>query len=371
MDPQDQDTYNIMEKVPNTNNTNELPPRQQFNTYSKPKQEGGCLSFFFRIFGFIFSVFFTIFLLFFMFLCIAVVIAIMYSNGKDLIGEKHIAGSKESSAKIAILPVDGIILGGEDSFVRRAIRQASEDKRIVGIILRVNTPGGTVAGSDYYYYLLKELKKEKSIPIYVSMGGQATSGGYYISMAADKIFAERSTLTGSIGVIFPLYNAAGLCEKIGFSSNAITSGPMKGMGDMTKPMLPEERKIWQELVDESYRQFLDVVKEGRANLKDMPQKKLEEIADGRVYTAQQAKSLGLIDDICFMDDVVRKMIEEKGLNESEVEVIRYQKSASLSDILESSDSNYEETFQKAASALFTPEAYYLAPRTLPIGKKEF
>ncbi|MBO7681068.1 MAG: S49 family peptidase, partial [Thermoguttaceae bacterium] len=115
--------------------------------------------------------------------------------------EKVLSGDDFLPHKIAVLPIEGIITENEDGFIRQAIRTAYEDADIDALVLRVNSPGGTMTGSDYYYTLLKQLKEERSIPIIVSMGPVSASGGYYVSIAGDKIFAERSTVSGSIGVI--------------------------------------------------------------------------------------------------------------------------------------------------------------------------
>lgn len=403
-----------------------IPPRPQgyCPPYSIQRPQSFFMSFFKKIFGFFFALFLSGFLFFILaFVGIGILAGVLssFSNKESAVVEKTLAGNAQSFGKIAILPIEGLIDGKEDGFVRKAIRQASEDPRMKGIVLRVNSPGGTIAGSDYYYYLLKELKKEKKIPIVVSMGSLAASGGYYVSMVGDKIYAERSTMTGSIGVIIPLYNATDLCKKIGISSNAITSGPMKGMGDFTKPMNPEEKAIWQGLVDSGYKQFLDVVREGRpifrkedpvakketkndsdktgqkenenpagsskdskkdgkdhkdpvkkkesAPVSRKPVKDLEEIADGRIYSAQQAKDLGLIDEIGFTDDAVRKTIELAGLQECNVHVVRYKSTSSFLEMMETqSEEGLITDPADIAAQLLKPEAYYLCPRTVPIRK---
>ncbi|MBP5622199.1 MAG: signal peptide peptidase SppA, partial [Thermoguttaceae bacterium] len=183
---------------------------------------------------------------------------------KSSLSETTIRGNDSSEDKVVVLPIEGIIETDETGFIPEAIDAIRDDKRVRALVLRVNSPGGTISGSDYYLHLLKKLKAELEIPIIFSRGDMATSGGYYISTVGDKIVAERSTVTGSIGVIISMYNAAELCKKLGVRSNAITSGAMKGMGDFMKEPTPEETAIWQKSVDDSYEQFLEVVKEGRA-----------------------------------------------------------------------------------------------------------
>lgn len=284
-----------------------------------------------------------------------------------VIVEKYISGNEMATSKVVILPVEGIITGNEDGFVRKAIKTAEEDTNVCAIVLRVNSPGGTVTGSDYYYHLLKKMKSTRKIPIIVSMGDLATSGGYYISMCGDVIFAERSSWTGSIGVIVSLYNAAELAKKVGFESTPITSGPMKGMGNSFKQMSDEEKAIWKNLVDKSYAQFLEVIREGRANFRegDGP-KKLEKIADGRVYCASDAKQLQLIDKIGFLDDAISEALKKAGKNENDCCVVKYKPEETFFTKFAGAQFDVKKSALQSAATLLTPTPYYIAPNTLPI-----
>jgi len=304
------------------------------------------------------------------------VAAVLVSQDKigDTVSEKTLSGSANSPYKVAVLPIEGTITENEDGFVRKAIRTAYEDTKVKAVVLRVNSPGGTISGSDYYYTLLKKVKEERHIPIIVSMGPIAASGGYYVSMAGDKIYAERSTMTGSIGVICMLFNAAGLCEKIGVGMNNIVSGPNKGMGDFTKPMSDDERKIWQGVVDDAYAQFLSVIRAGRTAFAEtdaqIEGKTLEQIADGRIYTASEAKALGLIDKIGFLDDAVNEALNQAGIQQAVTQVVRYKKSEGLAELLLSETESESKTAQKRlgslAEAAASPALYYLAPGALPV-----
>ena len=154
------------------------------------------------------------------------------------IQEKYFSHARYGSNKVAILHVEGVILDGE-GLVKREIERAAKDDSVKAVVLRVDSPGGTVSGSDYIYHHLTKLAEKK--PIVVSMGSVAASGGYYVSMAVgsnpNTIFAEPTTWTGSIGVIIPHYDATGLMEKVGIKSDSIASHPLKGMGSFMKPML--------------------------------------------------------------------------------------------------------------------------------------
>jgi protease-4 len=197
---------------------------------------------------------------------------------------------KTSRKKVAIISVTGAILDGE-GFVKHQIDRTRDDPNVKAVVLRVNSPGGTVSGSDYMYHHLCELAKKRKIPIVVSMGGLAASGGYYVSMACGDtprtIFAEPTTWTGAIGVMIPHYDLSKLLENWGIEQDTIASHRLKTMGSFAKPMTEEERQIFRELVDESFTQFKDVVKEGRPAFKD-DSEALDKLATGQIYTAGQA-----------------------------------------------------------------------------------
>ncbi len=327
-----------------------------------------------------------------------------------LVLEETISGDETAPGKIVVLPIEGVIETDEYGFLREAIDSIADDERVRGVVLRINSPGGTIAGSDYYYTLLKDLKAELDVPIIASMGDVAASGGYYIATAADQIFAERSTLTGSIGVIVSMYDASELCEKVGVASTPVVSGPMKGMGDFMKKPTPEETAVWQALVDESYEQFLDVVRDGRPWYRGAPalnektggiketgeieednensgnsgnsedgetletafaaleerDAELRRVADGRIYTAKQAKDLRLIDEIGFLDDAIDAAIEAAGLTPETAEVVRYEELESWTSALGlSALTKRNEPLEKALDSVATPRGYYILPRALP------
>lgn len=177
-----------------------------------------------------------------------------------------------------------------------------------GILLCVDSPGGTVYHSDELYLKLMEYKEKTERPIWAYMESQACSGGFYISMAADKIAANRNAWTGSIGVIISYYNYSDLLDTIGVEEVDITSGVNKAMGSPGKKMTKEQREIMQSLVDESYDQFVNIVAAGR----DMSVEEVKPLADGRLYTAKQAKEQGLIDEVNSYDDFLLEFRKEVG-----------------------------------------------------------
>lgn len=178
------------------------------------------------------------------------------------------------------------------------------DSSNVGILLYVDSPGGTVYESEELYLKLKEYKEKTGRPIWDYMAHYAASGGYMVSMAADKIYANPNTTTGSIGVIMSGYDMSGLYEKLGIRYVSITSGANKDSSQMTD----EQIAIYQEQVDEYYNKFVGIVAEGRS----MSAEDVKVLADGRTYTANQAIENGLIDEIALYDDMVSEMRDEFG-----------------------------------------------------------
>lgn len=182
-----------------------------------------------------------------------------------------------------------------------------EDDANKGILLYVDSPGGTVYESEELYLKLKEYKAKTGNKIWAYMAHYAASGGYMISMAADEIYANPNTTTGSIGVIMSGYDLTGLYEKLGIEYYSITSGEYKDSSNMTE----EQMKIYQEQVNECYEKFVDIVEEGR----EMSEEAVKKIADGRTYTANQALKLGLIDEISLYDDMKENMKNKFGVAE--------------------------------------------------------
>jgi protease-4 len=222
---------------------------------------------------------------------------------------------------VGVLKVEGTITGTSESSNIFSNSQSYNHKKTLeyidsmieaknnkGIILYVNSPGGGVYESDELYLKLKEYKEKTGCPIWTYMASQACSGGYYISMATDKIYANRNTWTGSIGVIISSTNVKGLYDKLGIKEIDITSGTNKAMGSTGIDMTDEHLKILQGLVDEAYEQFAGVVAEGRK----MDIEKVKPIADGRIYSSKQALDLGLIDNVDTYENMQQNMLDIVG-----------------------------------------------------------
>jgi protease-4 len=213
--------------------------------------------------------------------------------------------------KIVLLDVTGVIVDNGDStsafsssILLKQMDQVLLDENVKGVIIRVDSPGGTVIDSELIYEKILELQ-QAGIKVGVSMGSVAASGGYYISAPADFIYANPATITGSIGVIFSIPNYQKAADWLGYSETKITSGNMKDIGNPLRPMTDEERAVYQSLVDESYNRFVETIVNGR----DLPKEEVLALADGRIYSGKQAKQLNLVDELGSLEDSYAAMGE--------------------------------------------------------------
>lgn len=216
-------------------------------------------------------------------------------------------------------PRGGKILGEETpslvSEVSEIVRKAERDPRIKGVILRINSPGGTVTASDTIYHELLRYKQRARIPMVAHILDLGTSGAYYIAQAADRIVAQPTTVTGSIGVIMVRPSVSGLLEKIGVETAEITSGSHKAMGSPFRPLQDGDRALFQSVIDDLYGRFVDAVAAGRPKL---ARERIVELADGRIYTAEQARSAGLVDGLGYLDDSIATLRDAVGLTSATV-----------------------------------------------------
>lgn len=227
--------------------------------------------------------------------------------------------SGEGRDKILLIDIAGFISGerrgggvlgvGEQrpsmvSEIAEVVRTAERDKRIKGVILRINSPGGTVTASDTIYHELAAYKQRTQVPMTAQILDLGASGAYYIAQVADRIVAQPTTITGSIGVIMVRPSVTGLLDKLGVQTEQITSGTYKGMGSPLTPMRDDERAIFQAVIDDLYTRFVATIVAGRPHLTP---ERVAALADGRIYTAQQAKETGLVDDIGYLQDSINAL----------------------------------------------------------------
>ncbi|WP_130819342.1 signal peptide peptidase SppA [Anaerococcus vaginimassiliensis] len=216
-----------------------------------------------------------------------------------------------SKEKIKIVDVDGVIQSNDaNDFVVEELKKAKEDPLVKGVILRVNSPGGSVYASEKIANQIKALKEAEK-PVYTVMEEMAASGGYYISAPTDRIYASNETWTGSIGVIIQSKSLQGLFEKYGIKEQNITTGKMKDAGSVGRDMNDEEKAYFQGLVDSAFDRFVQIVAEGRG----LSEREVRKIADGRVYDGNQALDIGLVDKIGDLDQAISEMASENGLQD--------------------------------------------------------
>ena len=237
----------------------------------------------------------------------------------------------EHGPKIALIEIEGLLLEvpkptplrlrQEESPVARVRAQldkAAKDRAVKAVVLRIHSPGGTATASEIIYGEIRRFKAKKPVPVVAQLVGIATSGAYYAAMAADSVYANPTTVTGSIGVIFVSVNASGLMEKLGLADQTITTGPYKDVGSPLRPMTPEDRALMQGVLNDLYRRFVQVVAAGRPQL---PSTRVAELADGRIFSATQAQANGLVDGIADLPGTIDEVRRRAGLEE--VRVVAY------------------------------------------------
>lgn len=281
--------------------------------------------------------------------------------------ESFFSGDEDADEKIAIINVDGVIMEG-DGYVKKQIDRVRDDEDVKAVVLRIDSPGGTVTGSDYIFHHLRRLRDERDLPIVVSMGGMATSGGYYVAMAVGStertIFAEPTTTTGSIGVIVPHYDLSGLLAEYKVKDDSVATHPRKQMLSMTRPMNEEERKLIEDYIGDSFERFKAIVREGRPGYQSDPGK-LDALATGEIFTATKAKELGLVDEIGFVEEAIERAAELAKLpaNLKDVRVIEYDRPFNIASELGLAESRSADPLS-AMLEVSAPRAYYLSS-TLP------
>ena len=202
--------------------------------------------------------------------------------------------------------------------IREELKKAAKDRHVRALVLRINTPGGTVTASDIIYREVMLFREETKVPVVAALMDVAASGGYYIALAADRIVAHPTSVTGSIGTIMVTANVEGLLGKVGVATSTFKSAEHKDMGSPFRTLTPDERAIFQSVIDELQRQFVAKVVERRR----LPQETARGLADGRIYTAPQALDLRLIDAIGYMPDALAAARSAIGVDEAKVIVYK-------------------------------------------------
>ena len=230
------------------------------------------------------------------------------------------------SDKIAIIDVDGPLANrrrggwmrsGENpvSLFIEKLDKAAADKSVKAVVLRLNSPGGTVAATDIMYHQLRQFRDETGKPVIACVLGLGCSGAYYTACGCDGIVAQPSSVVGNIGTIFQTFSVAGTMEKIGVKTVTIKSGDLKDMASPLHDLSDDERKVLEGIIEHHSEQFFEVVRKGR---KKIDEQKMAELSDGRVFTAEQALEQGLIDKVGYLDDGIKWAKEMAGVKKSRV-----------------------------------------------------
>lgn len=244
--------------------------------------------------------------------------------------EKVLEG--EGKPKILLVDLDGTISFKEEedilklktrpskvAFFREALLKATQDPEISGMIIRINSPGGSVAASDTIYHEIMSFREKRKIPVYAYIMELGASGGYFVASAADRIIASPTAITGSIGVIAMKFNIERLLSKIGVSEETYKSAPKKDFWLPFRPSTPEEKKMFQDIIDKLYARFIEVVLASRQKL--LTEKEVRTLADGRVLVSGEALKAGLIDQVAYLDETITEL--KKDLTIEQASVITY------------------------------------------------
>jgi len=236
--------------------------------------------------------------------------------------EKTVSGT--GGDKVLLVEIKGVIsnkktvsaLGVETQLgmvdrIREILKKAEQDDGVKALMLRINSPGGTVTASDIIYHEIKAFKQRKNIKVYAVVMDLAASGGYYIAQAADRIFVHPTSLTGSIGVIALKMNVKGLMDKIGVDFEVVKSGDHKDFLSPFRPLTEDERIVFQETIDSMHQRFISTIEKNR---KQLSRDEINTLADGRIYTSEQALKAKLVDQIAYLDEAEDFIQKDLGLD---------------------------------------------------------
>jgi protease-4 len=281
----------------------------------------------------------------------------IFTTGQRGVFSEEVIRKGPARTKIAMINIEGIIHSQQAKSVYKQLKAARQDRRVKGLIVRVTSPGGTISGSDQIYTEIRKYRQEVGKPVVAFMQGVAASGGYYASVACDKIMAEPTTITGSIGVISWYLVVQELLEdKLGVLPVVIKSGQKKDWpSSFRKPEEAEIEYVKDELLTPAYERFLQVVAEGRKGI--LTEDEVKELADGGIFIAQKALDKKLVDKIGYLDDAIELV---KSLAQIEkAQVVEYRKPFSLTDFLMYRKSNLLRIDKSTLYELGTPQVLYL------------
>jgi protease-4 len=274
--------------------------------------------------------------------------------------------AEQKREAVAVVNVAGVIQGGEGPVrplgamgafsgrITKWLQKAQKDPFIRAVVVRINSPGGEVTASDEIHNEILRTRETYGKPVVASFGGLAASGAYYLAAACDRIIANRNSLTGSIGVLSIVPNLEELLQKIGVKTNIFKSGSLKDAGLGLYPMSEEAKKVWQGMIDDAYRQFIQVVARGRR----MGVQKVRRLADGRVYTGKQAKENGLVDEFGDLPEAIQ-VAAKLGEIEGMPRVVEYRMPRFLPFLMGGLGTPYELSLEQFLGLQRFPTLQYL------------
>jgi len=285
--------------------------------------------------------------------------AVFFAAGYEEGFREDIYQSGPRDRKIAVVTLDGIIDDEMSEKIIKQIDRVRSDRSVKAMILEINSPGGGVSASDKIYNEVSKLANQDGIHTVACMRGIAASGGYYSAVGCESIVAEPTTITGSIGVIMSSFVVQELLEnKLGIQPVVITAGGKKDWPSPFHPVTDEQRAYLEErLIQPAYKRFVDVVKAGRKNLSST---QVDELADGSIYTGEQAQEVGLVDEIGYMQEAIKEAMRLAGLEKATV--VKFREPYTLAEVLlgaEGRTSSMLKLDRKTVYELSTPQLMYL------------
>jgi protease-4 len=251
----------------------------------------------------------------------------LFEESKPL-EEQVVSGSGRD--KVLLVNVSGMIMDGSRGLldillggtsparIKEELDKAAKDDRVKAVVLRISSPGGTVNASDMIHHEILAFKQKRQVPVVACCMGLAASGGYFAATAADVIVAQPTGLVGSIGVVAMKLNVKGLMDKVGVDQDVVKSGPWKDFWSPFKPATPAEKAMMQEIIDDFHRRFVETVVTGRR----LARAQVTKVADGRIFTATQARDLGLVDQVGYLDEALALARSRAGLDDAKVVMYR-------------------------------------------------
>jgi len=291
----------------------------------------------------------------FLFLILMVLAAMVLSGPSGMLREKVLIDGP-STQKIVVIDLQGVIVNQSAEDIREQIKAAREDRYVKGLILRIYSPGGTISGSDDIYHEILRYRKETGKPVLAVMKGIAASGGYYASVACDKIIAEPTTITGSIGVIMNYFVLEELLEmKLGIEPVVVKSGKRKDWPSYFQKPDEEQLQYFDEkLIQPAYERFVSIVDDGRS---DLSIDEVRRLADGSIYGAQEALDNKMIDEIGYFEDAVDAILSMARLKEAQV--VEYKRPFSMMNLFGSQVNRGLKLDKQTLYEFMLPEALYL------------